>query len=227
MVYDAKTTRWWWIRHAPVPSSGRIYGASDVDADVSNTPLFQALARILPRDAYWVTSHLRRTHQTASSIRRHLLQESSEVADPAIEPLLGEQDFGEFQGRERAAFMKERRDAERWHRFWLTGADECPPGGESFRDLYERVAYAIEKISEEQQGGDVIAVAHGGTIRAAIAHALELDLERALTFSIDNCALTRIDKIFGPPSGQARDIPVSWRLERVNFLPPANPSEDL
>jgi hypothetical protein len=30
-------TRWWWVRHAPVPNpERRCYGQSDMDCDVSN-----------------------------------------------------------------------------------------------------------------------------------------------------------------------------------------------
>ena len=39
-------------------------------------------------------------------------------------------------------------------------------------DLYNRVRSAIERINAEQAGKDVIAVAHGGTIKAAVGLAL-------------------------------------------------------
>ena len=62
-------TRWWWIRHAPVTSAnGRIYGQMDMDCDTSDTPVYDGLAGLLPRDAVWVTSHLRRTTRTAEAI---------------------------------------------------------------------------------------------------------------------------------------------------------------
>jgi len=61
-------TRWWWIRHAPVPDSFRIYGQSDVDCDVSSAEVFAALANELPQDAVWLTSNLNRTRQTAAAI---------------------------------------------------------------------------------------------------------------------------------------------------------------
>ena len=46
------TTRWWWVRHAPVPPSqdkGCIYGQSDLTCDCSDKVVFQGLARVLPR----------------------------------------------------------------------------------------------------------------------------------------------------------------------------------
>src|SRR5262245_23420968 len=41
-------TRWWWIRHAPVPDGGRIYGQSDLPCDCSDSETFAALAAEVP-----------------------------------------------------------------------------------------------------------------------------------------------------------------------------------
>src|ERR1700730_13422959 len=47
-------TRWWWVRHAPVPNpEARCYGQSDKDCDVSNQALFEHQARLLPKGAVW------------------------------------------------------------------------------------------------------------------------------------------------------------------------------
>ena len=62
------TTQWWWVRHAPVPDGGRIYGQRDLDCDCSDGGIFTALARELPREAVWVTSNLKRATQTAAAI---------------------------------------------------------------------------------------------------------------------------------------------------------------
>jgi len=64
----ATTTRFWWVRHAPVAHEGRIYGQKDMPCDCTDTAVFTGLARQLPRDAAWVTSNLRRTHETARAI---------------------------------------------------------------------------------------------------------------------------------------------------------------
>ena len=62
------TSQWWWVRHAPVPDGGRIYGQRDLDCDCSDGGIFTALARELPREAVWVTSQLKRATQTAGSL---------------------------------------------------------------------------------------------------------------------------------------------------------------
>ena len=63
------TTEIYWVRHAPVTHmKGRIYGRTDVDCSTDDAGLFSAVAAELPRDAVWVTSSLRRTHQTAAAL---------------------------------------------------------------------------------------------------------------------------------------------------------------
>ena len=56
------------------------------------------------------------------------------------------------------------------------------PGGESFMDLYNRVKDAIDRITIEAAGKDVIAVAHGGTIKAAVGLALGDQPDKGLAF---------------------------------------------
>jgi alpha-ribazole phosphatase len=79
-------------------------------------------------------------------------------------------------------------------------------------DLYNRVRGAIERISAEQAGRDVIAVAHGGTIKAAIGLALGNQPEKGLAFTIDNCSVTRLDHL-------ASDGQQGWRIPMVNQQP--------
>lgn len=208
---EATVTRWWWIRHAPVTGHGsRIYGQDDLPADCSDAVLFQALAGHLPADAVWVTSQLKRTHETAAALAAALDRAPPE---PLIEPALAEQHFGEWQGLTNEELRLKRSGA--WHRFWLAPAHEAPPGGESFAEVVTRVTAAIERLTAAHAGRHIVAVAHGGSIRAALAHALGLEPERALAFAIDNCSLTRLDHIGDPAGGGA------WRVTTVNLHPKA------
>ena len=212
------TTRWWWIRHAPVDSRGLIYGQEDLDCDCSNEPLFTGLASRLPGDAVWVTSNLKRTHQTAEAVHGHLPAPPPEAL---VEPRFAEQHFGDWQGLSHEA-LRERRSPE-WHRFWHAPAHERPPRGESFDDLVARTEAAIEELSERFAGRDIVSVAHGGTIRAALAIALggtrTAATEAALSFAIANCSLTRVDRIAGAAGSHAPDVAVAWRIGLVNFPP--------
>ncbi len=211
----SKVTRWWWIRHAPVTvNQGRIYGNDDPPCDTSNHGTFKSIARLIPAEALWVTTHLQRTHQTADAIAAHLAHDH----DPAtrhIEPDFAEQDFGEWQGKTHAE-LNEIRDGA-WHQFWLSPAHEVPPGGESFEQVIDRVTRAVEQLNDRHAGRDIVAVAHGGTIRAAVAHALALSPERALAIEIANCALTRLDHIAGSYGSHAPESDGAWRVSMVNF----------
>jgi broad specificity phosphatase PhoE len=203
-------TRLWWVRHAPVSSDGRVYGRADLSCDCSDTALFTGLAAKLPREAVWVTSDLRRTHETAAAIVHAGLPGPRVIPGPdaIVMPDLAEQDFGEWQGLTYAELQESR--AGEFHRFWHAPADVAPPGGESFVAVVKRVSQAIHRLVETHSGKDIIAVAHGGTIRAALALALGLDPEAALAFTIENCSVTRIDRIDGPAMGHG------WRVVTVN-----------
>lgn len=203
----ASTTRWWWIRHAPVTTDGgRIYGQTDMPADCSDGAVFRGLAAALPAGAIWVSSQLQRTHQTAAAIR-----EAGHAADaPTVVEALAEQHFGEWQGQSRTEiFATYGAD----HGFWLAPADHAPPGGESFAQLMERVSRSIDELNGTHAGRDIVAVAHGGTIRAAVGHALGLTPARSLGFVVDNCSLTRLDHVDGGDRGAA------WRIVGLNLRP--------
>ena len=219
------TTRWWWIRHAPVDSGGRIYGQCDLPADCSDSARMKWLAHCLPTDALWVTSQLQRTRQTALAIRAQRpagwhARPGDSPFEPVIEPLFAEQHFGDWQGRSHAE-IDEMRDGA-WHRFWVAPAKVAPPGGESFAEVVERVRRGVARLSERHAGRDIVAVAHGGTIRAAVGLALGLEPDKALAISVDNCSLTRLDRIEGAAGSHDDQGRESWRVERVNLAPMAD-----
>ncbi|HKY93737.1 MAG TPA: histidine phosphatase family protein [Kiloniellales bacterium] len=215
MLDEAKTTRWWWVRHAPVTvNEGRIYGQTDHICDCSDEATFRALARALPGGALWVTSNLKRTKMTAEAIHPHLLARPMSMLE---EPALAEQHFGDWQGRS----YEELRQGKlgHWHRFWLAPAETVPPGGESFVTVMERVRAAVERLSQAHAGRDIVAVTHGGTIRAALALALGLEPEAALRLQVANCSLTRIDLVSGLIGSHAPGPGESWRVEFMNLAP--------
>jgi broad specificity phosphatase PhoE len=119
-----------------------------------------------------------------------------------------EQHLGQWQGMNRASFLASRPVGSHW----FADIDEPAPGGESFMDLYRRVCGAIDRITVEQGGRDVIAVGHGGTIKAAVGLALGGLPEKGLAFDIDNCSVTRLDHF-------ASEGHSSWRLPMVNQQP--------
>lgn len=197
------STRWWWLRHAPVPDpEGRITGRLDLPCDTSDTDWFAILANRLPRNAALVESGLIRCNQTIGA-----LEAAGLPLPPAlVEPDLVEQDFGRWQGRAWTV-LSAAKDPD-LPGFWQAPATATPPGGESFASMIERVRQVIERLNEDLYGRDILAVAHAGTIRAALAVALDIPPEAALAFAIDPLSLTRIDALDN-----------GWRVTGVNWLP--------
>jgi len=194
-------TRWWWLRHAPVPDpENRICGRLDPHCDLSDEGRLAALAKYLPRQAIVVESGLLRCHQTLGAIESAGLA----VAPSIIESALQEQDFGRWQGR-RWADLDQSKDP-LVAAFWRDPAGTAPPGGESFEALIDRVRRAVTGMTSLFEGRDIIAVAHAGTIRAALAIALDLPAPAALSFVIDPLSVTRLDSI-----GEG------WRIGGVNL----------
>lgn len=189
------TTRWWWLRHAPVAGGG-ITGRLDVPCDVSDRAAFAALAKRLPAGAVLVESGLGRCRATAEALRGAGL----DLPPPLIEPELVEQDFGIWQGRSWSEI-----DAPA---FWADPAGTAPPGGESFARVVARVAGAVKRLTAAHAGRDVIAIAHAGSIRAAVTVALDLTPAAALRLAVEPLSLTRLDHV-----GDA------WRVVALNREP--------
>ena len=202
------TTRWWWVRHAPVVGvEGVMYGSNDVDCDTSDRASFEGLAAFLPSDAVWLTSHLSRTHRTAKAIGDAGLN----FPTPIQERQLGEQNFGDWQGTSWDDMRT--RDEATYDDFWDSPARNRPPGGESFADQISRVGAIIDQYTEQHEGKDIVAVTHGGTIRAAISHALDLTPETGMSFTVSTLSLTRLEHIEG---GLLKGKGRSWRAVTIN-----------
>ena len=201
-------TTWWWVRHAPVVGyDGRLYGQTAVPCDTSDRAAFEALAAALPADAVWVVTPLSRTVKTARAIAAAGLAHG----EPAVEPDLAEQFFGDWQGLTWDEMQAA--DPVAYREFWKDPAGNAPPDGESFAAVIERCAAVIERLGEDHAGRDIVAVTHGGTIRAALAVALDLTPAKSLGLRIDNLSLTRIEFI---REGFLRGHGGSWRVTGMN-----------
>ncbi len=181
--------RLWLIRHAPVLGPKGVIHDSDAPADLSDDATLAALRATLPAGAALFASPSARTLQTAAALGLH----------PVAEPDFREQDFGEWTGRRHDDLVREPGAA--YPDFWRAPADSRPPDGESFVEQVVRVRDGLARLPP----GDVILVVHSGTIRAALAVALEITPDQALRFAIDPLSLTRIDRLTN-----------GWRIVGVN-----------
>lgn len=198
-------TRWWWIRHAPVPGpEGLLKGKLDLPSDTSDRAVFAVQAARLPADAVCITSTRLRARQTF----RALVEGGFAGRDPVAEPGFDEQDFGRFEGRVWGTLG----DDPDGVAFLADPANTAPPDGESFAALVGRVGDAITRVGARHAGQDIVVVAHAGTIRAALAVALRVSPATALAFAIEHVSLTRIDA-----------IGAAWRVLGVSW-PPSPPA---
>ncbi len=204
-------TRWWWVRHAPVTThGGKIYGQKDVPCDTSDAAAFEGLAAMLPQGAVWVTSNLRRAKDTAAAI----FEAGADYVQPLIEADFAEQSFGDWQDHSWDD-LGELYPVE-YQAFWQNPGRNAPPGGESLADLIVRTDLGVKRLNIGHRGRDIVAVTHGGTIRAALALALDMEPIDAMSFVIDNLSVTRIDYFEdGLFQGKGR----SWRIDGVNLSP--------
>jgi alpha-ribazole phosphatase len=201
-------TRFWLIRHALVDENSRaiLYGIMDVPLCETTleaqAPMYAALASRLPRPAKWKVTPLSRTLRTAQAI----FNAGYPAEELGVEPDLIEQSLGEWQGLPHAELPAKL--AAPQHPFWPLAGDEKPPGGESMVEVIVRAGAALERIAETHRGEDVVIISHGGTIRAAVAYALNVHPDNALHLSIHNLSLTGLER-----------HPEGWRMTCVNELP--------
>ncbi|HEY3796231.1 MAG TPA: histidine phosphatase family protein [Bradyrhizobium sp.] len=181
--------RLWLIRHAPVAGPNGVIHAIEAPADTSDAAALAELRAKLPVGAAVFVSPSARTLATAAALGLR----------PIVEPKFSEQDFGDWTGRRHDDLAREPGDV--YHAFWRAPADSRPPGGESFADQVARVRDGLANLA----AGDAVLVVHSGTIRAALAIALDLAPEQALRFAIAPLSLTRIDRVAG-----------GWRVVGVN-----------
>lgn len=144
------------------------------------------------------TSTLKRAYYTA--------QLAMEAAGQANVPTirhddLRERDYGDLTGLNKAETAKKFGD-EQVH-IWRRSYDVAPPGGESLKDVFERVKPYYEKniLPDLKAGKNVLIAAHGNTLRAMLIvlgentpeniHTAEIATGSPLTFEFDGTKAKR------------------------------------
>jgi len=109
-------------------------------------------------------------------------------------PDLGEQAFGEWEGVPWA-------EIQNLGGFFHEPVKSTPPGGESFARCASRALMALQNALDGEQS--TLVLAHGGPLRAILAHFLGLPLERALDLAWQPFGLSALE-IYGPNRGLLR-----------------------
>ena len=181
-------TRFIAVRHGETAwnAEGRIQG--HLDSPLNEEGLAQALLvgeRLAHEriDALYA-SDLGRVRQTVQP-----LLDRTGLA-PRVTERLRERHLGVFQGltsRECQA-----RYPEDYARFHGREVDHVVPGGESIRQLFERVSSIFRELATRHPDERIVVVTHGGVLDALHRFAGNVPLEQARAFSIYNASLNII-----------------------------------
>jgi len=107
---------------------------------------------------------------------------------------LREVDFGRWEGR---TFEEvQAADPELVARWAEWPADFAFPGGERIGDFLARVRQAADRMASDP-AEVVVAVTHGGVIRAMACHLLGLDARQYVLFNVEPASVTRVDLFDG------------------------------
>jgi broad specificity phosphatase PhoE len=198
-------TRLLLIRHAEPEDDarGRCYGRLDIGLSPTGFANAERLAGSL-RDV--------RLQKVYVSPRRRAIQTAAALGgSPSIDDRLRELDFGELEGR---TYDEIEHEQPTFFRRWMETPTRVRfPGGESYGELRERVAAAVDDAVAAHLGRTVALVSHGGVIRAALAVALGLPDHRAFALDVGYARISVVDWFDGTPvvrlvNGLSADLPV-------------------
>lgn len=206
-----KPLRFYWLRHAPpVNPQDLCYGQADIAVDLSDDAGFARQAKCLPLKAQWLASPLTRTMDTARKLAQ--FHEDAASITIASDPKLIEQSFGRWESMNRTQMRAD----PGFPAYQADPAGTRPPGGESLTDLAARVKPAINHlIAANPAGGNIVIVAHGGTIRAALHQAANLPMQDTLRLGVSPLSLTVIE--YDPRKLRHNRNP--WSVESLNIKP--------
>ena len=179
------------VRHGVTPHSvERRFSGSGGDHDPSLTELgrqqIEAAARELARRGgaeVLICSPMVRTRESAQIIGEHI------GLEPVVVDGLQEARFGQWDGHTFAEVM------EKWPAQmsgWLGSPEIAPPGGESVRQVFDRVSAAFDKVLTAYPGKRIVIAAHVGTIRSLTVRALGAPLTSINRLEIAPASLTTL-----------------------------------
>lgn len=185
-----KLNRLYLVRHGQVVGFDELRANGHTDVDITETGKIQMeslASRLRVADIRAVySSDLKRAVMGARIIGRH------HDVKHNIMPELREVHFGDWEGMSMDEIQEQYPgENEKRHK---AIADYRPPGnGESLRDLSERIIPCLKGILEEQNGNDVLIVAHGGVNRIILCEAMGLDVKHLFNLYQDYGCLNIID----------------------------------
>lgn len=168
------------VRHGRTAhnASGRLLGRLDPALDETGERQAVALATALGPVDRVISSPLRRTRQTAEAFGAPI-----EVDERWIEL-----DYGDLDGVPLSEVP-----GDTWAE-WRADIDYCPPGGETLRQLGDRVRAALDDLAADAGpgAGTTVVVTHVSPVKAAVTWALGTDDTTTWRLWVAPASITRI-----------------------------------
>lgn len=199
------------VRHAQPTDDvrGRCYGKLDVGLSDHGRSEADAVARALSGEPVTVvvSSPSRRARETAGPIAA-----AHGLAVGVVEGLR-ELDFGELEGRTYDEIAESLPDL---YAEWMSSPTTVRfPGGEGYEDLRQRSQAAVGALRERYEGGLVVAVTHGGVVRAVVAGVLGMPSEHIFRLAVDHVSTTVVEWVAGEPLVREMNTPPGRRPSRI------------
>jgi probable phosphoglycerate mutase len=178
------------IRHGETEwnLSGRWQGHADSPLSTRGIEQAEALGQRMLKETLdcFYSSDLERARHTS-----HLVGGPSEW-NPEFMESLRERDLGVLEGLTTEE-MKVKYPQE-YESFRNEGPEYQVPGGESFKQFYERCSGALEEVAMRNPGRKIGLVTHGGFLGAIFRYVLNIPLDAERNFVLLNCSLNRLEK---------------------------------
>lgn len=143
----------------------------------------QALAAEGGIDAI-VSSPLARCSATADAVGQKLGLRTRTIED------LQECDFGDWDG---LTFAEAQDDDPAHHAAWVADGTLCPPGGESYEQVNDRITRVRRQLVEEYPGQTVLVVSHVNPIKSLVRQALGADAGIYQRMHLDLASICVVD----------------------------------
>jgi probable phosphoglycerate mutase len=196
----------WLVRHAESNwnALGLVQGQADQSTltDHGRAQALQVAERFRDQGVVAVyASDLRRTRETAAPVAA--LLGLSVHTDPALR----ERCFGVFEGGPVSALCPEVTGIS-GHR--VVDVHARPVGGESLDDVQQRVAPFVDWLEDEHYAGDVVVVAHGGSVRAVRNYCAGLAVEDMVWDAVANGSVWPVQLPRRSPGVVRQDMPTEF-----------------
>ena len=151
----------------------------------------------------WLSPLAERIDAVVSSPVRRTLESAEilgELLDKpvAVEPGFAEMEFGAWDGLTFAE-VADRHQADLDS--WLGSLDVAAGGGESFRQVEERVLAGLQRLLDEHPGRTVVVVSHVTPIKTLVAHAVDAPLESVFRMELSPASVSVVSFFSGGADG--------------------------